>query len=339
METIIYIPIAAVICGAQSWNEIEEFGNAKIAFFKSRIPSLEFIPSHDTFNRFFSMIKPDYFELIFRNWVKQVCQEVKGVVAIDGKLMRGPSQCDGEHTRGKEGFKLWMVSAWSSANGISLGQVKVDDKSNEITAIPLLINSLELSGCIVTIDAMGCQKDITQTIIGHDANYINAIKENKKKNYQPAKQIIDDYQDRDEIIRSSVKKFASEFIDRRIRLEYDSVDIQAVTDEKWFAFVVEQLLSNALKYTREGSIKIYSEGKVLCIKDTGIGIAPEDLPRVFDKGYTGCNGRTDRRASGLGLYLCRRICQNLGIDISISSTVGEGTTVRLDLSQYKLRKE
>lgn len=146
-------------------------------------------------------------------------------------------------------------------------------------------------------------------------------------------------QDIDEIIRSSVKKFASEFIDRRIRLEYDSVDIQAVTDEKWFAFVIEQLLSNALKYTREGSIKIYSEGKVLCIKDTGIGIAPEDLPRVFDKGYTGCNGRTDRRASGLGLYLCRRICQNLGIDISISSTVGEGTTVRLDLGQYKLGKE
>ena len=146
-------------------------------------------------------------------------------------------------------------------------------------------------------------------------------------------------QDIDEIIKSSVKKFAPEFIDRRIRLEYDSVDIQAVTDEKWFAFVIEQLLSNALKYTREGSIKIYSEGKVLCIKDTGIGIAPEDLPRVFDKGYTGCNGRTDRRASGLGLYLCRRICQNLGIDISISSTVGEGTTVRLDLGQYKLGKE
>ena len=93
-----------------------------------------------------------------------------------------------------------MVSAWSAANGISLGQVKVDDKSNEITAIPLLINSLELSGCIVTIDAMGCQKDITQTIIEHDANYIIAIKENKKKNYQLAKQIIDDYQDRDEII-------------------------------------------------------------------------------------------------------------------------------------------
>ena len=175
METIVYISIAAVICGAQSWNEIEEFGNAKIAFFKSRIPNLEFIPSHDTFNRFFSIIKPEYFELIFRNWVKQVCQEVKG-------------------------FKLWMVSAWSAANGISLGQVKVDDKSNEITAIPLLLNSLDLNDCIVTIDAMGCQTDITRTIIERDANYIIAIKDNKKKNYQLAKQIIEDYQDKDEII-------------------------------------------------------------------------------------------------------------------------------------------
>ena len=168
----------------------------KLLFFKSRIPNLEFIPSHDTFNRFFSIIKPEYFELIFRNWVKQVCQEVKGVIAIDGKLMRGPSKCDGEHTTGKEGFKLWMVSAWSAANGISLGQVKVDDKSNEITAIPLLLNSLDLNDCIVTIDAMGCQTDITRTIIERDANYIIAIKDNKKKNYQLAKQIIEDYQDK-----------------------------------------------------------------------------------------------------------------------------------------------
>ena len=172
----------------------------KLLFSKSRIPNLEFIPSHDTFNRFFSIIKPEYFELIFRNWVKQVCQEVKGVIAIDGKLMRGPSKCDGEHTTGKEGFKLWMVSAWSAANGISLGQVKVDDKSNEITAIPLLLNSLDLNDCIVTIDAMGCQTDITRTIIERDANYIIAIKDNKKKNYQLAKQIIEDYQDKDEII-------------------------------------------------------------------------------------------------------------------------------------------
>ena len=146
-------------------------------------------------------------------------------------------------------------------------------------------------------------------------------------------------QDIDGIIKGSVKKFAPEFIDRRIRLEYDSVDIQAVTDEKWFAFVIEQLLSNALKYTREGSIKIYSEGKVLCIKDTGIGIAAEDLPRIFDKGYTGFNGRADRKASGIGLYLCRRICDNLGHSIKVESAAGHGTTIIIGLERDKLEVE
>lgn len=145
-------------------------------------------------------------------------------------------------------------------------------------------------------------------------------------------------QDIDEIIRSSVKKFASEFIDRRIRLEYDSVDIQAVTDEKWFAFVVEQLLSNALKYTREGSIKIYSEGKVLCIKDTGIGIAPEDLPRVFEKGYTGLNGRSDLKASGIGLYLSKKVLTKLGHAISAESEPGRGTAIHIDFTQRDVRE-
>lgn len=194
METIVYISVAATICGAQSWNEIEAFGNAKFDFFKSRFPALETIPSHDTFNRFFSLIRPEYFELIFRNWVKQVCQENKGVVAIDGKLMRGPSKCDDKHTTGKEGFKLWMVSAWSAANGISLGQVKVDDKSNEITAVPLLIRALDLDDCIVTIDAMGCQREITKTIIERNSNYIITLKENQKKSYELAKEIIDGYE-------------------------------------------------------------------------------------------------------------------------------------------------
>ena len=196
METIIYIAIAAVICGAQSWNEIEEFGNSKLAFFKSKLPGLESIPSHDTFNRFFSIIKPDFFELIFRNWVKEVCREVKGVVAIDGKLMRGSSKCNENHPTGQEGFKLWMVSAWSAANGLSLGQVKVDEKSNEITAVPLLIHALDLDGCIVTIDAMGCQEEITKAIIDRGSNYIIALKKNQKRSYELAKQIIDEYEDR-----------------------------------------------------------------------------------------------------------------------------------------------
>ena len=146
--------------------------------------------------------------------------------------------------------------------------------------------------------------------------------------------------DLDAIVRQSVAKFASEFIDRRIGLEYESIEKSVVTDEKWLAFVIEQLLSNALKYTRGGSVKIYlREPVTLCIEDTGIGIAPEDLPRIFEKGYTGYNGRTDKKASGLGLYLCKRICGNLGIGIGVTSEPGKGTTVRLDLEQYRVKND
>lgn len=112
-----------------------------------------------------------------------------------------------------------------------------------------------------------------------------------------------------------------------------------ITDEKWLAFVIEQLLSNALKYTREGCIKIYIDNQYLCLEDTGIGIAPEDLPRIFEKGYTGGNGRINSKASGLGLYLCKRICDNLGIGITARSEIDSGTVILLDLEQYKLKKE
>ena len=142
----------------------------------------------------------------------------------------------------------------------------------------------------------------------------------------------------DSIVKQAVTKYASEFIDRKLRLEYEPIEKIVITDEKWLSLVVEQLLSNALKYTRTGSIKIYlREPMVLCIDDTGIGIAPEDLPRIFEKGYTGYNGRKDRKASGLGLYLCKRICSNLGIGISVTSELDKGTTVCIDLEQYDLK--
>lgn len=134
----------------------------------------------------------------------------------------------------------------------------------------------------------------------------------------------------DQIIRPSIRKFAPEFIQRRLSLHYDPVSAAQITDEKWMAFVLEQLLSNALKYTREGGITIrMADEKTLCIEDTGIGIAPEDLPRVFDKGYTGYNGRTDQNSSGLGLYLCKRICERLNVNIGITSRPGKGTRVTL----------
>ena len=144
----------------------------------------------------------------------------------------------------------------------------------------------------------------------------------------------------DAILKRSLKKFAPEFIARKLRLNYEPVEIRAVTDEKWLGFVIEQLLSNALKYTYEGGVTIEStECGVLCIRDTGIGIAPEDLPRIFERGFTGCNGRGERSSSGLGLYLCRRICRNLGHGISARSTPGEGTSILLDLNQRRLDVE
>ena len=144
----------------------------------------------------------------------------------------------------------------------------------------------------------------------------------------------------DAIIRGAVRKFAPEFIGRKLRLDFTPTDYRTVTDEKWLSFVLEQLLSNALKYTREGSIRIAMDVPgLLSVSDTGIGIAPEDLPRIFEKGYTGYNGRTEKSATGIGLYLCRRVCGNLGIGISAESEVGVGTVIRLDLTQYPLRAE
>lgn len=141
----------------------------------------------------------------------------------------------------------------------------------------------------------------------------------------------------DALIRQSVRKFAGEFIGRRISLELEPTNVTVISDEKWLCFVIEQLLSNALKYTPSGSVRIYmTEPKTLCIRDTGIGIAPEDLPRIFEKGYTGYNGRKDKTASGLGLYLCRSICRRLGHGISAVSDPDKGTEIRIDLSQYNL---
>lgn len=147
--------------------------------------------------------------------------------------------------------------------------------------------------------------------------------------------------DLDGIVKQAVRKFAGQFIRRKIRLDYQPLHTRVVTDEKWLLFVVEQVLSNALKYTpAAGTVTIdLEEPKTLCIRDTGMGIAPEDLPRVFEKGYTGYNGRNDKKASGIGLYLCRRICKNLNHVISVDSSLDSGTVVRIRLEQVKLGKE
>lgn len=134
----------------------------------------------------------------------------------------------------------------------------------------------------------------------------------------------------DPLIKATVKKYSTWFIHRKISLSYEPVGTTVLTDEKWLSFVLEQILNNALKYTKRGTISIYLEGEnVLCIKDTGIGIAASDLPRIFERGFTGYNGRLDKKASGLGLFMCKQICDKLGHEITAESVVGEGTIIRI----------
>lgn len=138
--------------------------------------------------------------------------------------------------------------------------------------------------------------------------------------------------DLDEIIRPAVRKFSREFILKKLKLDYEPVKYKTITDSKWLSFIIEQVISNAVKYTSEGGVRIYmDEPGILCIEDTGIGISAEDLPRIFENGYTGFNGREDKRASGIGLYLCKRIADNLGHKIYARSEISKGTTMILDL--------
>ena len=190
-ETIIYITLAAVICGAETWNEIEDFGHCKIDFFSRTIPSFNGIPSHDTFNRFFTVLDTSYFENQFREWVKSICGKYKGVVAIDGKTICGAYESEeaklfrGTYLKpSSPKYKLHMVSAWAADNGISLGQIKTEEKSNEITAIPELLEALDIKECIITIDAMGCQKTIASKIIDKEADYVLAVKNNHMHLYK-----------------------------------------------------------------------------------------------------------------------------------------------------------
>ncbi len=144
----------------------------------------------------------------------------------------------------------------------------------------------------------------------------------------------------DGVIKGCLRKFASQFIGKSLSLKFEGTEEKIVTDEKWLSFVIEQILSNALKYTDQGGITIeVSEGQILSIRDTGFGITPEDLPRIFEKGYTGYRGREDKHASGIGLFLCKKICDNLGVKIWAESAPGEGTTLFLDLSQQKTELE
>lgn len=173
LSDIIFITIAAVICGAETWNDIEMYGKSKESWLRNHLQLPNGIPSHDTFNRVYSAIDPRKLEDCFLNWVKAVSELTNGeIISIDGKCIRGSKKTSSKSM-------VHMVSAWAHSNHMVLGQVKTDDKSNEITAIPKLLEILAIKGCIITIDAMGCQTEIAEKIIEKEADYILAVKGNQ----------------------------------------------------------------------------------------------------------------------------------------------------------------
>jgi predicted transposase YbfD/YdcC len=176
---MLFIAICAIISGADSWVEVEIFGERKLEWLRQYLELPNGIPSHDTFGRLFARIDPEAFQQGFIGWTKAIQEITQGqVIAFDGKQLRG------SHDQGREKRAIYLVSAWASANHLVLGQRKVDEKSNEITAIPELLELLDIHGCIVTIDAMGTQTKIAKKIVDQGGDYLLAVKENQERLYQ-----------------------------------------------------------------------------------------------------------------------------------------------------------
>jgi predicted transposase YbfD/YdcC len=171
---MIVIAIAAVMCGADGWVAVAQFGRSKETWLKEFLALPNGIPSHDTFGRVFSLLQPEAFEDCFRSWVASIREVIPGeIIAVDGKTLRR------SHDRAAGLAALHLVSAWAAANRVVLGQVATEAKSNEITAIPQLLALLRIKGCIVTIDAMGCQTKIAEQIIEQEGDYVLALKGNQ----------------------------------------------------------------------------------------------------------------------------------------------------------------
>lgn len=176
LEDMLLIALCAIISGADSWTQVAEYGRSKQQWFSQFLALPNGIPSHDTFGRLFAMLDPKGFESFFSRWVNDLADSIESkAICIDGKTLRG------SHDRSNGKAPIHMVSAWAADVGMVLGQLKTDAKSNEITAIPELIKTLALQDTVVTIDAMGCQKNIARTIIEQNADYVIQVKDNQKR--------------------------------------------------------------------------------------------------------------------------------------------------------------
>lgn len=186
LPEILLLTIVAAIAGAEGWRDIEIFGNSKLEYLKKYLPYNNGIPSKATLQRVFSMLDPEHFKLSFLNWVKQIYQLSPQVIPVDGKTLRR------SYDKAQEKPALQMVSAFASQAGLVLAQQKVDNESNEITAIPKLLELFDVRGNIVTIDAIGCQKEIAATIVDKEADYVLSLKKNQLDLYDDVSVLFDD---------------------------------------------------------------------------------------------------------------------------------------------------
>lgn len=207
LRDILVITILAVICGADEFTEIEEYGNSKKEFLATFLELPNGIPSHDTFGRVFAVLDPDEFRICFVDWVKSLCEIHGDIVNIDGKALRR------SYDTASDKSMIYMVSAWANKNNLVLGQVKVSEKSNEITAIPKLLEILDLAGSIVTIDAMGTQKEIAAKIVDKGADYLLALKGNQGNLQQEVEEAFDKFDAKNKAV-----------IDRNIQLGHGRIE-------------------------------------------------------------------------------------------------------------------
>ena len=224
LDEILLVVLCAIICGAEGWDEFQWFGQQKIVFLKSYLPFKNGIPSRFTYSRVISSLNPDEFKTCFIDWVQSFQKSLKEVIAIDGKTLR--------HTfdTAKDKPAIHMVSAFAANSKIILGQQKTSDKSNEITAIPKLLNLLSIKDSIITIDAMGCQKDIAEMIIKKEADYILALKANQGNLYEDVKSFLEQEAKREKEFHDTSLKYFEETDKAHGRIETRKCWVTEETD-------------------------------------------------------------------------------------------------------------
>ena len=239
LKEILIISILSIICGADGFIEMEEFGKSKIKFLKTFLKLPNGIPSHDTFGRVFCLIDPEEFRKCFIEWVKDICGDLTGdIINIDGKALRHSY----DTAAGKS--MIYMVSAWANSNNLVLGQIKVEEKSNEITAIPKLLKLLELAGSLVTIDAMGTQKEIAKDIVDAQADYLLALKGNQGNLKEEVEEAFDKFDAKQKAIEKGT-------FDQQIQVDHGRIE-----ERKCYVIPAKEFLSPLILNAWAGILSI-----------------------------------------------------------------------------------